>query len=928
MTVLGWSFAAPALLWGLLALPVLWLILRAVPPAPTRRYFPAMILLLGLRDAQRSADRTPWWLLVLRALAVAAAIVGFAGPTRAPLTQMPSQDPLLIVMDGSWAQAQDWPALRAAALAALAEAGRQGRLAASIRLTDAPTAPQWQSADVLTASLAATIPAPRAPRDLGAFAQLLQGGRFETLWLSDGLDHAGRGALLAAVQSAGPVQVVLPARPAYGMAPASFDKGEIVASVRRVATPLPAEVTVLAIGTAPNGAQAELGRALARFDAGAAQASARFRLPPELRSRITRFDIEGQRSAGAVSLTDDTLKRRKVALIAPSVAAEGLQLLSPTHYLNVALAPSSDILRGSIDEVLAQGPDTIILADVAKIAAPEAEALTKWITQGGTLLRFAGPRLAAMAGEGAAQGRDELLPVRLRAGGRVTGGAMSWGEAKALAPFDAKSPFAGLSAPPDVTVSAQVLAQPDPDLAAATLATLADGTPLVTRRDLGAGQIVLFHITANAEWSTLPLSGLFVQMLERLSVASRTEAADQQEVAASLWQAQSLTDAFGAAQEGADRAGVDGPALWEALQQGPSAAVPAGLYAGKTRKIALNVVQADEVMRAYSWPSSVTLRGSDLPPPAQAKGPLLTLALLLLMLDVLASLALAGRLGGGALGKGASAAAVIALLFAALPAAPVHAQSGAQADDFLAMRATRGVVLAHVLTGDAAVDDIAAAGLRGLGEALAYRTNIEPELPMAVNIETDELDFYPFLYWPISAEQDLPSDKALAKLNRFLRTGGMIMFDTRSGDLPSAPEEAALQALTIGLDIPPLEPVPQDHVLGRSFYLLSSFPGRYEGGPVWVEAAPESTLDAPDGMPFRNLNDGVTPVIIGSHDWAGAWAVDENLSYLLPVGRGFAGEQQREYAYRFGINVIMHVLTGNYKSDQVHVPALLDRLGQ
>ena len=48
----------------------------------------------------------------------------------------------------------------------------------------------------------------------------------------------------------------------------------------------------------------------------------------------------------------------------------------------------------------------------------------------------------------------------------------------------------------------------------------------------------------------------------------------------------------------------------------------------------------------------------------------------------------------------------------------------------------------------------------------------------------------------------------------------------------------------------------------------------------------------------------------------------------VPVGRGVTGERQREVAFRFGVNLIMYVLTGNYKSDQVHVPALLERLGQ
>ena len=81
-------------------------------------------------------------------------------------------------------------------------------------------------------------------------------------------------------------------------------------------------------------------------------------------------------------------------------------------------------------------------------------------------------------------------------------------------------------------------------------------------------------------------------------------------------------------------------------------------------------------------------------------------------------------------------------------------------------------------------------------------------------------------------------------------------------------------------------------------------------------------------MPFRNLNDGVSPVLIGGGDWAAAWALTPGGAYMFPVGRGTSGDRQREMAYRFGINLVMHVLTGNYKSDQVHVPALLERLGQ
>jgi hypothetical protein len=255
---------------------------------------------------------------------------------------------------------------------------------------------------------------------------------------------------------------------------------------------------------------------------------------------------------------------------------------------------------------------------------------------------------------------------------------------------------------------------------------------------------------------------------------------------------------------------------------------------------------------------------------------------------------------------------------------------GARAGDERAIAATTETVLAYVVTGDAALDELSEAGLRGLSRVLAERTSVEPAAPHGVDPETDELAFYPFLYWPVSESQADPSDEAVGKLNAWLRTGGMILFDTRDAGLAAGigatPGGRALQRIAARLDIPPLEPLPPDHVISRTFYLLQEFPGRWTGGEIWVEAAPQGAVV--EGQPFRNLNDGVTPVVIGGHDWASAWALSPDGLPLYPVGRGLGGERQREMAWRFGINLVMHVMTGNYKSDQVHVPALLERLGQ
>lgn len=914
------GFATPLLLLGLIALPILWLLLRAVPPAPIRRRFPGVALLLGLKDDDAETDKTPWWLLLLRMAAIAAVIAAFAGPVLNPVQKAAGSGPLLIAFDATWADARDWTRRVDRADALVDEAGRDGRPVAVVRWTDAPGQIAFQAASAIGPRLAGVVPQAWAPQDLAAWADTLPEGGFDTFWLSDGLDHPGRADLMAALAAKGAVTVYESPRPVVTLRPPTFEGGVITIAASRLPAADALAVEVVARGPDPAGIDRELARLPLGFAAGAADATADLSLPPELRNRITRFEIAGLRSAGAVSLTDDSLKRRKVALIGGREDREGLQLLSPTHYLRQALEPVADLMEGGLADMLLASPDVIIMADVARLSQTETDAVLDWLDNGGLLLRFAGPVLAAS--DVSRMDEDPLMPVRLREGGRTVGGAMSWGEPKTLAPFPENSPFHGLPMPDDVSVTAQVLAQPDPDLAARTIAALADGTPLVTRKAVGQGQVVLVHVTANAEWSTLPLSGLFVQMLERLAVSTRPAAPDAADLAGQTWVAESLLDAYGQPADAGEMPGQPGAVLATAITTGgPGPALPPGLYAGADRRVALNVIGQDSVLAAATWPLGTVVEGLEAPQETALKGAVLTGGLMLLMVDILAALWVSGRLSGLARG-----AAVVAALMLMAPDA--RAQEQPRPGDDFAVQATSGLVLAHVLTGDARVDDVAQAGLTGLGDVLFSRTSVEPDAPMAVDIERDELAFFPFIYWPVTTGQPLPSVAAYARLNDYLRTGGMILFDTRDGDTPgNSPEAQALQRLAAGLDIPPLEQVPADHVLTRTFYLLQDFPGRFTRGPVWVEAAPPDAEQI-DGMPFRNLNDGVTPVVIGGNDWAAAWATNAQGAPLLPVGRGFAGERQREMAYRFGVNLVMHVLTGNYKSDQVHVPALLERLGQ
>ena len=220
--------------------------------------------------------------------------------------------------------------------------------------------------------------------------------------------------------------------------------------------------------------------------------------------------------------------------------------------------------------------------------------------------------------------------------------------------------------------------------------------------------------------------------------------------------------------------------------------------------------------------------------------------------------------------------------------------------------------LAYVITGDRQIDETSRAGLTGLNVILGRRTAVELGPPQGVDPARDELAFFPLLYWPVLPDSALATDAAKANVNKYLRNGGTILFDTLS--VGGGADASALSRLARGLDIPPLVPVPPDHVLTKAFYLIKEFPGRWSGGTLWVERAGE------------RVNDGVSPVIAGGNDWAAAWALDDAQRPLYPVVPG--GERQREMAFRFGVNLVMYTLTGNYKADQVHMPEILKRLGQ
>ena len=928
------TFAEPFLLLGLLSLPVLWWLLRVMPPRPRRIEFPPTRLLFDIAPKEETPSRTPWWLTALRLMAAALVILAAAGPIWNPQTGVAgSSAPLVILLDDGWSAASSWDIRIKAADELIANADSDRRGVALVPLSEPA-----RDITILTGGTARVALRQLAPKPysvervdtLPALARFLKvTGDSEIAWLTDGVD-TGRGLefLEGLSKTIGDRTLSIyegGTPPALALAAAENAAAKMTVKVLRTNGGFAAGL-VRAID--PKGSP--IGEARYTFAPQERETEAAFDLPVELRNDIARLEIAGERSAGAVQLLDKRWRRRAIGVVSGSTNDTAQPLLASTFYLTRALAPFADVRlgdRGSPQQAITQFLDQklpmIVLADVGTLSPEIRERIGAWIEQGGVLVRFAGPRLA--------QADDDLVPVKLRRGGRSLGGSLTWEKPQHMASFAADGPFAGLSVPKDITVSRQVLAEPNAVLSTRSWASLEDGTPLVTGEHRGKGTVSLFHVSADMRWSDLPMSGSFVEMLRRIvdmsgytsnpgaGVASETNV----ETVAPL----RTLDGFGAFGPPPSTA----KPLPADFRDRATAEHPPGFYGPADGPLAVNTLAAADRVAPLDTSALRARRASYTnAEPRDLRGILLSSSLALFLIDAVIVALLGAGLAALLRRRAVSAVLAFALVLATV-LAPVP--SRADANDEFAIKAVSQTRLAYVVTGNADVDSIVKAGMAGLTLFLAQRTALEAGDPVGIDPARDELAFFPLIYWPVISGAPKPAQDAINRIDAYMKQGGTVLFDTRdaieappgTNGASQTPGMLALRNILSALDVPELEPVPREHVLTKTFYLLRDFPGRFNAGQTWVETLPRDEEDEAASKPARG-GDGVSPIIITSNDLAGAWALRPDGQPMLPLTPG--EPRQREFAFRAGVNIVMYTLTGNYKADQVHAPALIERLGQ
>jgi hypothetical protein len=625
------AFGLPWLLAGGVALPLIWWLLRTVPQKPLQEKFPAIRLLFNLKSEDQEPASIPLWHRVLRMTAAAAVIGGLAQPMLNPDKPLAGSGPVVLVIDNGWSSARSWQARTEELKVLIDRAGREGRSVVTIATAapsdGGPVAVHGPVSAGEAQQIIDNIQPQPWPVSREAVVEALDAANIpadaSVIWLSNGLDDPGTQALAKKLQEMGPLTVLedSPNAAPHLLVPPDPNADSITVTVRRPDASGQDSVTLTA--SAEDGSAIDQVRA--EFKPGEYEAKVTFEVPVEMRNQLARVAVDGENSAGAVVLLDERWRRRPVGII--TTGAESSQpLLTETSYIERALSPYVDLGNGSVDEVLKRPLAVLVMTDSVTLDAKSHEQVEKWVEDGGTLLRFAGPRLAANPNESF---DADLLPVPLRIGERVLGGQLSGTKPAKIAPFDENSPFKGIAVPENVTVSGEVLAQPSGDLDEKTWARLEDGTPLVTAAQKGKGWVILVHTTPNTDWSNLSLSGLFVDMNRAIVAHSQGVASDKKST--QVLPPLKTLDAKG--QLG------DPPASARALQPDATVSVrnPPGFYGDDSTRQALDLAPTalPDFRKIPALPDSVERKTyQDATRQTDLSGPLLGGAMALLLADL------------------------------------------------------------------------------------------------------------------------------------------------------------------------------------------------------------------------------------------------------------------------------------------------------
>ena len=870
--------------------------------------FSTTLFLDKLKQEKENPVSIPIWHLILRASLLCLIILAASQPIINAKGHFLNKGPVYLIIDDDWAAAKNWNAVKKMALGLISQAKRQDRLIGLVTTAKNKSELKSLSFNFITPDSAETLIAELQPKPWFASRvatikklKLLDNVRKSAFgnvfWLSNGIGELQKiKEALVELKKLGSVKVFSSSRDRLPLLikSAIIKEKEVSVELKRLIDKGNLDISLILLDK--NGDL--IMRSKVVFKDKEREVKVNVNLPSELLNEVSRIEIQDNLTVGGMYLFDERQSKRTVVIVSGDDSDGKAPLLSGSYYLKKALEPYAYIKNGDLDKLQMNNFSILTLIDTLPMTHEKGVKVEEWVREGGVLLRFLGPRTSQIT----EKDKVVLLPVKLQEGDRVLGGPLSWKKSVSIAPFLENSIFSGLKTQDEIKIYRQVLASPSFGLTKKTWAQLIDGSPLITAKQVGKGWSILFHCTANTEWSNLPISGLFVEMLRRILKLSSgfLPINNEAKLTPTL-----VLDGFGKlTPPNSIIVNIKGK---EMKSIRVSKFNPPGFYIYQDTRYALNLEASPKDFEPIITVSEhAEFDSYERENEYHLTSYLVVLIFVLFFIDSSASLFLRREISSY---KGLLSLSLLLFCVTSFFVRDLYAN-----DDSFALKNSLETRLAYVVTGDQLVDEVSRLGLSGLNAVLFRRTAVDLGAPHGVNIEVDDLSFFPLIYWPVLRNSYVDTQKVRSRVLRYINNGGMLFFDIQNQTYVNRGEAGELKKIANDLNLPTLIPVPHDHVLTRSFYLLKSFPGRSIGGQLWIDLGTTPS------------NDNISSVIVGMNNWAGAWAIGKLGKPLFQLFPG--GENQRELAYRFGVNLVMYALTGNYKMDQVHLPSILKRLGR
>jgi len=889
-------------LLGLLALPLVFFIVKLFPPTPKKFFFSSFFLINKIEKVSVTKKKFPLWLIIFRIILITLIILFFCKPYLNISENKNSTETVknyIIVADIGWSISKEWDKFKNIVNAISIEAEKQNKKIifyhSNSKNYNKPKV--FETTQSINQYLNKINPVPWQFENSNFKEIIKQNNNFEnnkTFFIYSKFDRKNYNEQIKDLdfiyKKVKNKILIDPVESIIYLKNVSISKESVIFEVSRHAqSKIPTEFSVRI--TSINNQIVFKKKFVLEQNQTIFYFNEKF--PLKVLNQIHKIEIVEQNHAGAKYYFDDYSKKKKIGLYTENTQYRENFLLSPLYYLEKSLEKDNILKVGNLDQLIKFDCSVIIIPDKGKIPKKDHLKLNNWLTKGGTIIRFASTKLA--------NNSISFLPAsNLLMAVRNLGGPLIMEEALKISPFKKTSIFHGLPVPKDITFKKQLIIDSNNNNLLIA-ASLSDNTPLVSLGNIEKGKVFLFHITANNDWSNLPLSSLFSEMLQRIILLS------EKKITKSV-KSLSLTkeiNGYGNLNNTLKNSILKDAALLKKIT--PSENYLPGIYENNELTVALNL--SDKIVdknfknsfdKNYEILTNFKKQILDLRPI------LIKIILFMFIIDMLISMILKSNFNFiSSFYKNKNLLSLFFLLMFFLNSNVIYSENFSK-DTFLA----------YVKTNDKKLNAISNSGLNTIKNLLKTRTSISPVAIIEIDIIKDPLYSIPFLYWPLPEDLIELDVKTITKIKNYLANGGMILFDVigfsrESFNLDNNKFKSIKDFLS-SIEAADLTPIPKNHTLTKSFYLLKKFPGRWDNKNLLVE---NSSLE---------LNDGVNSVILGFNDWASAWALDSNNDPLFSVVPG--GERQREASYRFGINITMYALTGNYKSDQIHYKSILNRL--